>query len=108
MRDNKEYNTLVELTHNQENPGAARPSDFEIENERLEGGGQCGDSPAEYRALLDESDKENSKSPFVGGSEPDHTVRYADVTSWADTSKGKTGAALSGKRKASVRKTDKS
>jgi hypothetical protein len=52
---NKEQSQLVELTETQQNPGAARPSDFKIEDR---GPGQCGDTKAERAALLAEADND--------------------------------------------------
>jgi hypothetical protein len=46
---NKEQSQLVSLSPRQQNPGAARPEDFKIEDR---GPGQCGDTKAERAALL--------------------------------------------------------
>ena len=43
---------LIELSHNQQTPGDARPEDFEVESEQIEFGGACGDNQGEYRQLL--------------------------------------------------------
>jgi len=48
---------LIELSHNQQTPGDARPEDFEPESEELEFSGSCGDSQREYRELLKEGPK---------------------------------------------------
>ena len=56
---NKEQSQLVELTETQQNPGAARPSDFKIEDR---GPGQCGDTKAERAALLAEADNDAKSS----------------------------------------------
>jgi hypothetical protein len=55
-----EHNQLIELTANQQNAGLAKPSDFKTENRD---GGQCGDTPAARKALLELSDK-RAKSPL--------------------------------------------
>jgi len=43
----------MELTPTQQSPGAAKPTDFKIEDS---GPGQCGDTKAEREALLAEAD----------------------------------------------------
>ena len=50
---NKEQSQLIELSPQQQNPYAAKPTDFKIEDR---GPGQCGDTKAERAALLKESD----------------------------------------------------
>ncbi len=52
-KTNQEQDQLIEQTPMQINPGAAKPSDFAIEDRD---GGQCGDSEREYTALLAEAD----------------------------------------------------
>ena len=42
-------NEKIELTPTQQNPGNAKPEDFEIGNEGNPGGGQYGDTPAERK-----------------------------------------------------------
>ena len=48
---------LIELSHNQQTPGDAKPTDFEPESEELEFSGACGDTQREYRELLKEGPK---------------------------------------------------
>jgi hypothetical protein len=50
---NREQNTVIALTPTQQDPYAAKPTDFKIEDR---GPGQCGDTKAERSALLAESD----------------------------------------------------
>ncbi|MGA8441902.1 MAG: hypothetical protein WB762_03650 [Candidatus Sulfotelmatobacter sp.] len=52
-----EQDQLVDQTPNQINPGAAKPSDFVIEDRD---GGQCGDTKAERAALLALSNADNT------------------------------------------------
>jgi len=56
---NKEQSQLIELTETQQNPGAARASDFKIEDR---GPGQCGDTRAERAALLAEADADGKSN----------------------------------------------
>jgi hypothetical protein len=54
---NREQNQLIELTATQQNPGAAKPTDFQVGGETpLPGHGQCGENEHEYNALLAEAD----------------------------------------------------
>jgi hypothetical protein len=55
---NKSQNQIIELTPSQENPGAARPTDFKIEPRD---GGQYGDSLAERARLLAEADSDGKR-----------------------------------------------
>jgi hypothetical protein len=48
-------NEKIELSNNQQNPGAAKPEEFEVQSE-IPGHGQCGDSRAEYKKLERESE----------------------------------------------------
>jgi len=52
-KTNREQDSIVEQTPNQINPGAAKASDFVVEDR---GPGQCGDTKAERAALLAEAD----------------------------------------------------
>ena len=45
---------LIELSHNQQSPRDAKPTDFEPESEQLAFSGQCGDTQREYNELLKE------------------------------------------------------
>lgn len=58
--NNREQSQKIELTHAQQNPGAARPEDFKIE---ARDGGQHGDSTAERAALLAEREIDANPSP---------------------------------------------
>jgi hypothetical protein len=67
---NKEQNVVIELTPEQQDPGRARPEDFQItssENNqhRTAFHGQHGETPAEYRRLLAERESEPGRSKFV-------------------------------------------
>lgn len=69
---NREQSTKIELTHTQQNPGAAIPEDFIIEDRD---GGQHGDSKAERAALLAEADsdaKSNLRDPRPTRNEAPH------------------------------------
>ena len=72
---NPEQNKVVELTESQTNPYRARGQDFtvttasEAAKKLLEGGGQCGDTEAEYKRLLDEADTANA-SKRTGKGQP--------------------------------------
>lgn len=57
--NNREQNARFAPTPNQINPGAAKASDFVIENRD---GGQCGDTKAERAALLAEADSDAKTS----------------------------------------------
>jgi hypothetical protein len=57
--NNREQSQKIELTPTQQNPGAAIPQDFKIED-RDEG--QRGDSKAERAALLAEADNDAKSS----------------------------------------------
>jgi hypothetical protein len=57
---NREQSKLIELTPTQQNPGAAKPTDFVIE---ARDGGQGGDSRDERAALLAERDIDAKPSP---------------------------------------------
>jgi hypothetical protein len=46
-------NDLLVQSHNQANPRDARPEDFEPITEELEFSGACGNTPAEYKKLLE-------------------------------------------------------
>jgi len=61
---NPEQDRLVALSPQQQNPGAARPEDFKVENNR--GPGQAGDTKSERAALLAEADSDQ-KSQLTGG-----------------------------------------
>lgn len=56
---NAEQSQLIELTQTQQNPGAARPSDFKVEDRD---GGQHGDTKAERAALLAEADSDGKSA----------------------------------------------
>jgi hypothetical protein len=49
---NTQKDQLVEISHNQQSPGDARPEDFKTESEEIEFGGACGDNQREYNELL--------------------------------------------------------
>jgi len=53
----------IELSENQQNPGGARPENFEITHEgpEYEGGGQTGDSASEHARLM----KIPRRAPYV-------------------------------------------
>jgi hypothetical protein len=53
--NNREQSTKIDLTPTQQNPGAAVPQDFHIEDRD---GGQNGDSAAERAALLAKADRD--------------------------------------------------
>jgi hypothetical protein len=57
---NREQSQKIELTPTQQNPGAARPESFIIEDRD---GGQHGDSKAERAALLAEREIDAKPSP---------------------------------------------
>jgi hypothetical protein len=70
--NNREQSQKIDLTPTQENPGAARPEDFIIED-RDEG--QRGDGKAERAALLAEADKDaksNLREPTPTRNEVPH------------------------------------
>ena len=66
-------NEKIELSRNQQNPGLAKPEDFNVVESddpaylgRLPFHGQCGDTPREYHRLLTEREKNrpNDVSPY--------------------------------------------
>jgi hypothetical protein len=74
---NREQNVLFAQTPTQLNPGAALPSDFQIEDRD---GGQCGDSEAERAKLLAEANADNMSKlsdPLPVRNEVPHS-RYPD------------------------------
>jgi hypothetical protein len=76
--NNHEQSQKIELTHTQQNPGAARPEDFKIE---ARDGGQHGDSAAERAALLAEADdsaKSSLREPTPVRNEVPHTRYFND------------------------------
>lgn len=52
---NKEQNQVIQLSPTQQNCGAAKPTDFKIEERN---GGQHGNSKREFAALLAEADSD--------------------------------------------------
>jgi hypothetical protein len=56
-------NEKIELSNNQQNPGAAKASEFKIQSEELPGHGQRGDSKAEYSRLKRLADSKNRPTP---------------------------------------------
>jgi hypothetical protein len=54
---NTHKDEVIELSHNQQTPGDARPEYFVPISEELEFSGSCGDSQREYRELLREGPK---------------------------------------------------
>ena len=52
-------NEKIELTKTQQDPGAAKPEDFEIGNQGNPGGGQYGDTPTERKKLM--RDRESTR-----------------------------------------------
>lgn len=97
----QEKNKKIELSDAQQNPRLALPEDFIVTHE-LPFGGECGDSPAEHRQLLNESSRMNSKSPLTGVS-----AQAADPLGRQLVGKAPKSLNPSAIRK-SVRKTDKS
>lgn len=72
---NREQDQLIDLTPAQQNPGAAKPSEFVIEDRD---GGQLGDKIVERAALLAEADsdaKPSFRAPLPDRNEvPAHPV----------------------------------
>jgi hypothetical protein len=71
---NREQSQKIELTPTQQNPGAAKPTDFVIE---ARDGGQHGDSNAERAALLTEREIDAKPSPPDRNEVP-HTRYFND------------------------------
>ena len=72
-----EDNEKIELTPTQQNPGNAKPEDFEVGNEGNPGGGQYGDTPAERKKLMRERESKR-RSPYKltpDRNTPDHPER---------------------------------
>ena len=63
---NKSQNQVIELTPSQQNPGTARPGDFQIV---ARDGGQHGDTAAERAKLLAEADRDGKSA--LGSPLPD-------------------------------------
>jgi hypothetical protein len=73
--NNREQSQLIQLTPTQQNPGAAKPTDFLV---IARDGGQHGDCKAERAALLAEADssaKSSLREPLPDRNEVPHT-RY--------------------------------
>lgn len=69
-QNNKEQNVVIELTPEQQDPGRARPEDFQITNSensqrRTAFHGQHGETPTEYRRLMAEGASDPGKSEFA-------------------------------------------
>jgi len=65
---NREQSTPLELSHNQQSPGDAKPEDFKVthtfeKQTPLPGHGQMGDTQAEYRRLLEEGHEDFAPTP---------------------------------------------